>query len=67
MWIVLYVFRVIRCVEITCATERSDKFRVCLFEHGVSQHIGEKEIAALVFSTKATANEVMCSELLLSC
>lgn len=52
-----YVDVVIRCVEITCATERSDKFRVCLFEHGVSQHIGEKEIAALVFSTKATANE----------
>ena len=45
----------IRCVEISSLTERTDKFRLCLFEHGMRRHIGEKEITALVLPTKKSA------------
>ena len=48
-------FSVIRCVEISSLTERTDKFRLCLFEHGIRKHIGEKEITALVLRTKKNA------------
>lgn len=36
-------------------TERADKFRLCLFEHGLRKKIGEKEIAAFVLQTKKNA------------
>ena len=48
----IFFCSVIRCVEISSLTERTDKFRLCLFEHGVRKHIGEKEITALVLRTK---------------
>ena len=45
----------IRCVEISSLTERNDKFRLRLFEHGMLKQIGEKEIPALVLPTKKNA------------
>ncbi|XP_028401412.1 motile sperm domain-containing protein 1-like [Dendronephthya gigantea] len=52
-----YVDVVIRCVEISNLTERTDKFRLCLFEYGVRKHIGEKEITALVLKTRSNAEK----------
>ncbi|XP_046852937.1 motile sperm domain-containing protein 1-like [Xenia sp. Carnegie-2017] len=43
---------VIRCLEIKNHTERTDKFRLCLFEHGIQKRIGEKVIAASVVNKK---------------
>lgn len=51
-------FSVIRCLEIKNHTERTDKFRLCLFEHGIQKRIGEKVIAASVVNKKENIDRV---------
>ena len=60
----LFIFRVIRHIDIQPGITQQDKFRLHIFEHGLQDVIGKKEIIAVLQPSRTEPKQVNASQLL---
>lgn len=60
----LFIFRVIRHIDIQPGITQQDKFRLHIFEHGLQDVIGKKEIIAVLQPSGTEPKQVNASQLL---